>query len=40
MDVARFCNNYPGLDLEYKVEDADNIMSEDNVTLSLISKEN
>ena len=33
MDVARFCNNYPGLDLEYKVEDADNIMSEDNVTL-------
>ena len=30
MDVARFCNNYPGLDLEYKVEDVDNIVPEDN----------
>ena len=32
MDVARFCNSYPSLDLEFKVEDEE-IETEDVVTL-------
>jgi pre-mRNA-splicing helicase BRR2 len=33
MDVARFCNSYPGLDLEFKIEDENEIVTEDAVTL-------
>lgn len=35
MDVARFCNRYPNVDLEHQVEDADSIHSGQPVVVSI-----
>ncbi|CAN1127789.1 DExH-box ATP-dependent RNA helicase DExH12 [Linum perenne] len=36
LDIARFCNRYPNIDMTYEVVDAENVKAGDDVTLQVV----